>query len=208
MQDVTSTLGSGVYEKPVRSALRDALRRARAEAAEQADAVIELREAERARLEALRDALAPVIADASEASDLFDVGITAGERPRLFIDMVAFVEMAHDRRTYRFQRDGRNGRRLVAENEKVEPMVQAVTDYVARRLVERERLLAEDGVPKPLSEPAPIEPAPPAVEVKRTPRWARWLALLVAFGFGGGVGAAVVVGLMIAAMKGKLPISF
>ena len=128
----------------VRTALRDALRRARLEAAERTDVVTDLREAEIARLNILKEALDPIIAQAPPEVDLFDVGVVPGERPRLFVDMVSFVEMGRDRRVYRFMRDGRHGRSCVVESETVEPIVEAVTTYVARRLVERERLLADD----------------------------------------------------------------
>ncbi len=58
--------------------------------------------------------------------------------------MIAFVEMAHDKRTYSFVQETRHGRVIIAESEKVERMVDAMTDYVARRLVEREAALAAD----------------------------------------------------------------
>ncbi|HEY0292633.1 MAG TPA: hypothetical protein VGC51_09900 [Hansschlegelia sp.] len=201
--------------------LREALRRARLEAAERADVVIDLRQAELARLEILRDVLAPVFAETPPDVDMFDVGVTAGERPRLFIDMVAFIEMGHDRRLYRFLRDGRNGRSLLAESEQVQPIVDAVTTYVAHRLVERERLLADEdrGGREP---PSAIvarraaartgmatddveAAAPPQDAARRYPCWARLLAVLFAFGVGGGVGAVMVFALMRAAAKGLLP---
>jgi hypothetical protein len=52
--------------------------------------------------------------------------------------------MAHDKRVYRFQQDTRHGRALIAESERVERMVEAIADYIARRLIERERALASD----------------------------------------------------------------
>ncbi len=58
--------------------------------------------------------------------------------------MIGFVEMAHDRRVYRFQQDTRHGRALIAESDRVERMVEAIAEYIARRLVERERALASD----------------------------------------------------------------
>ena len=43
--------------------------------------------------------------------DLFDVAVSPGERPRLFIDQIGFVpQLAHDQRTYRFLQDTRHGR--------------------------------------------------------------------------------------------------
>ena len=93
---------------------------------------------------------------------MFDAGLVPGDKPRLFIDMLAFVEMARDRRTYRFLQDTRYGRITLIENDHLGPLVEAVTNYVARRLVEREKALASDQtlppVPPPLA--APVTPAP------------------------------------------------
>ncbi len=72
------------------------------------------------------------------------MALTQSEHPRLFLDMIAFVDMAHDKRTYRFYQDTRHGRMLIAESQSVDAIVAAVADYVARRLVERERALAAD----------------------------------------------------------------
>jgi hypothetical protein len=58
--------------------------------------------------------------------------------------MIAFVDMAHDRRTYRFYQDTRHGRVLIAESQSADAIAAAAADYVARRLVERERALAAD----------------------------------------------------------------
>jgi hypothetical protein len=125
--------------------LKLALRRARLDDAERTKVVAELRGAEIARLEMLRDALLPVAAEIPKDIDLFDIGLVSTDRPRLFIDMIGFVEMAHDRRTYRFVQDTRHGRVVLAESERMEPIVDAVTDYIARRLIEREKALAADG---------------------------------------------------------------
>lgn len=125
--------------------LKLAIRRARIDDAERTKVVAELRGAEIARLEMLREELKPVIAGIPKEVDLFDLGLAATERPRLFVDMIGFVEMGHDRRTYRFVQDTRHGRVLIAESERLDPMVDAVTDYIARRLIEREKALAADG---------------------------------------------------------------
>jgi hypothetical protein len=130
--------------KPVPPSLRSAIRRARVESAEQSEAVAELREAEVGRLELLLEAIRPVLDQAPEGVELFDVGVARGERPRLFLDMIAFVDLAHDRRTYRFFQDTRHGRVLIAESPLMERIVAAMTNYIARRLVERERALASD----------------------------------------------------------------
>jgi hypothetical protein len=140
--------------KSVPPSLTAAIRRARIEGAEQNQAVADLRETEVARLQLVEEAVRPVLDQAPNGLDLFDVGIAYGERPRLFIDMIGFVEMAHDRRTYRFLQDTRHGRVLIAETERIDRVVAAITNYIGRRLVERERALASDwrskeGAPTP-----------------------------------------------------------
>lgn len=122
--------------------LRAAIRNARVEEAERSQAVAELRGAELARLEMLRDAMEPVLAQIPEDVEMFDSGLAPGQHPRLFIDMIAFVEMAHDKRHYRFVQDTRYGRVTIAESERLDVMTEAVTAYIARRLVDREKALA------------------------------------------------------------------
>ncbi|MDB5616680.1 MAG: hypothetical protein JWQ24_918 [Tardiphaga sp.] len=121
--------------------LRDALRRARIEAADRSAVVVELRDAEVARLEILNDALDSLFDEIPPQVDLFDRGISQGETPRLWIDMVAHVAMGRDKRIYRFVQDTRSGRVVLAESHDVPVIVKAVIDYVARRLIEREHAL-------------------------------------------------------------------
>jgi len=124
-----------------------AIRRARIEEAERSEGQAELRGAEIARLEMLMDALQPVLQQIPAGIDLFDVALMPSAHPRLFIDMIGFVEMGRDRRLYRFVQDTRNGRIKIAESEKIDTIVKSVTDYIARRLVEREKALAAMDVP-------------------------------------------------------------
>src|ERR1700727_1266157 len=133
---------------PVQPDLVASIRQARVENAERADAIAEVRELEIVRLKALESALEPVVDQAPQGLDLFDLALTQSEHPRLFLDMIAFVDMAYDKRTYRFFQDTRHGRVLMAESQSVDTIVAAVADYVARRLVERERA------------PARLAPAP------------------------------------------------
>ncbi|HLI98806.1 MAG TPA: hypothetical protein VKT76_03735 [Bradyrhizobium sp.] len=122
--------------------LRDALRKARIEAADRTGVVVDLRDAEVARLEILSEALDPLFAQIPDSVDLFDRGISQGETPRLWIDVVAHVLMGRDKRAYRFVQNTRFGRIVIAESHDVPVIVDAVTDYVARRMVEREHALA------------------------------------------------------------------
>ena len=130
-------------EVPV-SPLKEAVNQARIEAAERTSVVVDLRDAEWARLQILNDALDPIFDDIPPDVDLFDRGLTRGETPRLWIDAVAHVSMGRDKRSYRFLHDTRVGRRVLAESHDIPDIVQAVTSYVARRLVERQRALDED----------------------------------------------------------------
>ena len=126
------------------SNLRSAVRRARVESAEQSDAQADLRQGEVARLELLEDAIRPIVDQTPDDVELFDLGVTQGDKPRLFIDMISFVDLAHDRRTFRFFQDTRHGRVMIAQSDSTDRIVAAVTNYVARRLVEREQALAAD----------------------------------------------------------------
>ncbi len=134
-------------DKPELAALPDlanAIRQARIENAERGEAIADLREIEMGRLGLLESALRPVVAQAPPDVDMFDLALAQGDHPRLFVDMIAFIDMAHDRRTYRFHQDTRNGRVLIAESQSVEAIAAAVAGYVARRLIERERALAAE----------------------------------------------------------------
>ena len=122
--------------------LRDALRQARIEAADRTGVVVDLRDAEVARLEILSEALDPLFDEIPGSIDLFDRGISRGDTPRLWIDVVAHIVMGRDKRTYRFVQDTRHGRIVLAEANEVPAIVEAVTTYVARRMVEREQALS------------------------------------------------------------------
>jgi len=131
---------SAVPMNPLKEAVRDA----RIEAAERSGVVVDLRDADVARLELLNDALDPLFKDVPGDVELFDRAVSKGDVPRLWIDVVAHVEMGRDKRQYRFVQDTRYGRAVLAESYEVPAMVDAITRYVARRLVERERALSDD----------------------------------------------------------------
>jgi hypothetical protein len=139
MSDAQNTGNAAGDPRPTR--LRDALRQARIEAADRTGVVVELRDAELARLEILNEALDPLFAQVPENIDLFDRGISQGETPRLWIDVVAHVLMGRDKRIYRLVQDTRFGRTVLAESHDVPAIVDAVTDYVARRIIEREHAM-------------------------------------------------------------------
>ena len=125
--------------------LKEALRKARVEEAERTGIVVDLHDAEVARLELLLEALEPLFAEVPAGVDLFDLGISRGETPRLWIDAVAHVCMGRDKRIYRFVQDTRYGRKVLAESVHIPEIAQNVTKYLAQRLIERERALAGNG---------------------------------------------------------------
>jgi hypothetical protein len=142
-------------EPPPPERLKEALRKARIDQAERTGVVVDLHDAEVARLELLSEGLDPLFEEIPAEVDLFDRGISRGETPRLWIDPVAHVVMGRDKRVYRFLQDTRYGRKVLAENINVAEMVDAVTKYVAQRLIERERALADSavaGLPDPRQE--------------------------------------------------------
>ena len=130
--------------EPTPNVLQEAVREARIEAAERSGVVVDLRDAELARLELLNEALDPLFKEIPDNVELFDHGVSRGDVPRLWIDVIAHVEMGRDKRQYRFVQDTRYGRAVLAESYEASELVEAITHYVARRLVERERALTDD----------------------------------------------------------------
>jgi hypothetical protein len=152
MSDAQNTGSNAAADtRPLR--LRDALRQARIEAADRTGVVVDLRDAEVARLEILNEVLDPLFAQVPDQVDLFDRGISQGDTPRLWIDVVAHVVMGRDKRIYRFVQDTRFGRIVIAESHEVAAIVEAVTDYVARRMIEREHALVATPEPSAIEKP-------------------------------------------------------
>ena len=158
--------------------LQEAVHQARIEAAERTSVVVDLRDAEVARLELLNEALDPLFHEIPADVDLFDRGISRGETPRLWIDAVAHVAMGRDKRGYRFLHDSRLGRHVLAESHEIADIVQAVTAYVARRLVERQRALAAGAETLPPFARDAIE------QPRRGRRWRTLAVLLLGFVIG------------------------
>jgi hypothetical protein len=180
-----SVTGEAVAAEKPRQ-LRDALRQARIESAERTGVVVDLHDAEVARLELLNDELVPLFEELPQGVELFDRGISRGETPRLWIDVVAHIHMGRDKRVYRFVQDTRFGRKVLAETAQMDNMVEAVARYLAQRLVERERVLADSSAP--------------LGETRYERRRRRWRAVIAfLFGVFAGVFALVAAAWLIAA---------
>lgn len=182
--------------KKVRS-LNDAIRRVRTAEAERSDVVVELRDAEKARLDLLADELKSVFSDVPEDNDTFLFSVAPGTPPRLWIDMTAFVAMGRDRRTYRFLKDTRVGRTIILESTEIADIADCITDYIAERIIERERAVEGDWVLKRVKRDTAVEPkgagkvAEAAASLKRNTNLG-WIA--AAFLLGILIGAIVLFG--------------
>ncbi len=146
--------------------LTEVIRRVRTAEAERSDVVVELRDAERARLDMLADELKGIFAQVPQEDEQFLFTVAPGTPPRLWIDMTAFVVMGRDRRTYRFIKDTRLGRTIILETPNITEMGDCVTNYVAERIIERERAIEGDWLAKRMAH-REATAEPPARQVEK-----------------------------------------
>ncbi len=147
--------------------LSDVVREVKIAAAEREDVVVDMKEADRARLELLAEELVPVFDAVPAEDEQFDFVISSGLQPRLWIDAVAHVQMGPDRRTYRFVRDTRLGRVVMAESGDMMRIADSVTHYIAERMVERQRFLETEQVRPEMYGTPPAEQARTAAPAVR-----------------------------------------
>ena len=131
-----------------------AIRDVRIADVEQSSVVVELGDTERARLEILHEALEDVAKELPEDMELLTFQIVPGRKPRFWIDITSFVEMARDKRTYRFLKDTRLGRVVLAESQDVDDVADSVTHYLAERIIEREKAIESDYLLNKMSDKA------------------------------------------------------
>ena len=145
--------------EPQPERLKDALRKARVDQAERTAVVVDLHDAEVARLELLDEALDPCSRRSPKRS-ICSIAASAGGRRRACGSTPSPMSaMGRDKRMYRFLQDTRYGRRVLAESGNIPEIVEAVTKYLAQRLIERERALADGSLPalRDLKEEARLE---------------------------------------------------
>ncbi|WP_342641216.1 hypothetical protein [Rhodoligotrophos ferricapiens] len=125
--------------------LDTAIRHARLAQADHLNAIFDIRDAKHLRLATLQAELAEIAAGSEPAAALFDLALTQGEPPRLWVDATSYVVMDPDPRTYRFLREGQDTREVLLETRDRAEIIEQITQYMAHRIVERERQL----VPRP-----------------------------------------------------------
>jgi hypothetical protein len=176
VQDIMQRLGLPVDRDAMTDphqaaiALAVAMNQARIDMADRSGLKVEAQTYGAAKLEALRRKLMPLYAAIPRDVELFDLGLVTQERPRLYVDIIAFIEMNRDQTAFRFLQESRNGRITLAETDDDKTIIEEVTRYVARRLVEREHAL-ENTAPIVLAAPKalPTIDAPMSVLAPDTP---------------------------------------
>jgi hypothetical protein len=128
--------------------LKRVIREVRMAQADRNDVVVDLKEAEQARLELLAEALEGIAGDIPSDHEQLLLGILPGQHPRFWVDATSFVMMARDKRQYQFMKDTRAGRTTILESANLDAIVDAVTRYIAERIVEREQAIEADWLTK------------------------------------------------------------
>jgi len=138
-------------------ALTKALKDARLAEAVQLDAILNARDARILRLGALRDAVLPELAAHDEAKKLFDLTVVEGERPKLWLDLISWVEMQPDPKTYRLVQSRESAEGVLFETTDAAEMQRYIIRVMAHRLIERERKQVSVAAPEtrePKTKPA------------------------------------------------------
>ncbi|WP_181707370.1 hypothetical protein [Chthonobacter rhizosphaerae] len=195
---MSDQLGNSTSAPNVRK-LTDAIRRVRIADTERLDAVADLHDAEKARLGMLAEELAGVFADIPADDGYFICRLDAGQPPRFWIDPTTHVVIGRDRRTYRLLKDTRLGRVVLVETGDPQAMADSVTDYIAERVVERERALESDFLLRKMGAAAMASATRPDLTVRpreQAPDGARsggstliWALIAFLFGLAAGVAA-------------------
>ncbi len=124
--------------------LKQALNEVRSAQADREDVVVDMKHATLSRLELLAEDLQPVIEEIPKDNEQFEFAIAKGETPRFWIDMTSFVRMGGDGREYQFVKDTRMGRVVLEQSTNRKMVGERVTQYVAERVLERERMIEGD----------------------------------------------------------------
>lgn len=122
--------------------LKQALREARLAEAAHFEAALDLRDSKSIRLQLLKDDLIPIIIGSAAAAELFDLALVPGEPPKLWIDLISYVVMEPDPRTYRLLQDRQDSREMLFESGNRSDIADFIRRHMAHRLIARERRTA------------------------------------------------------------------
>ena len=93
------------------------------------------------RLDALAQSLRSVYSEipkvAQARQDAFTFALLPGKPPRFWVDLTSFVVMTDGGQTFHFMKDVREGRITLFESDSLEETANAITDYVAERIVQQ-----------------------------------------------------------------------
>lgn len=93
------------------------------------------------RLDALAQSLRSVYTEipkvAQARQDAFTFALLPGKPPRFWVDLTSFVVMTDGGQIFHFMKDTREGRITLFESDSLEDTADAVTDYVAERIVQQ-----------------------------------------------------------------------
>ena len=119
--------------------LREAIRKARLDEAEQLDRTADARDGEIARLELLKAELETVFSELPSHDDRFNLALVPSRPARLWIDLFTYAAIDEGSGAYLFVRNSENGRRTLFSSTNVADMADRITSYMAREIVRRER---------------------------------------------------------------------
>ncbi len=130
--------GSADANRQVDGLERD-VRRARLAQAAHFDALVDIRDAQTLRLDALHENLRKQISKEPRLARLLPLQMVDGFPPRLWIDNISFVVMEPDPRTYRLMRQEPAGHETIIETREMAEMVAKVREYASHALIEAQR---------------------------------------------------------------------
>ena len=119
--------------------LNVALLHARAAESAQFEAMLSFADARILRLENLRELIAKKLASDSKLTELFELNVQPGVKPKLWIDLISAVVMEPDPKTFRLTQDSELGREVLLETAELGQMADYVVRYLAQRAVLQER---------------------------------------------------------------------
>ncbi len=153
------------------------LKRARTLQGASHEARLAARDTAAMRLLALKQELAPYVEGLPEVERFVELSLINGETPRLWLDLISWVEMGPDQQHWRMMQDTAEGREVVFETDQLDAMVAFLRKFIALRAVQRERLLrAPEASARPLLKTV-------SAGVQQSLLWMAWLAGLATGAF-------------------------